>query len=136
VAALLATAVAVYRATHRQAPPVRTVTRASLVLPAGHTLTGFSRSYPLAVSSDGRRIAYVSRAAEGTRLSVQGLDEREPRVVPRTAGARFPFFSPNGEWVGFWADGWLQKVPFAGGRPIRIAEARALDYGLETTGSG
>ena len=52
------------------------------------------------------------------------LDELEAKPIPGTEGAeRFPFFSPDGEWVGFFANGKLKKVSLAGGRPITICDA-------------
>jgi Tol biopolymer transport system component/predicted Ser/Thr protein kinase len=44
------------------------------------------------------------------------------QVVPGTEGAFSPFFSPDGEWLAFFAAGWLQKVPAAGGSPVLIRE--------------
>ncbi|HVR41907.1 MAG TPA: protein kinase, partial [Thermoanaerobaculia bacterium] len=136
LAALLAILAAASWLAQRETRPSPAVTRASILLPAGHTVTGFSRSYPLAISSDGRRLAWVASAAEETQLYVQSLAGGGARALPGTIGARFPFFSPDGEWVGFWADGWLQKVPFAGGRPTRITEAKLLDYGATWSSTG
>jgi serine/threonine-protein kinase len=46
-----------------------------------------------------------------------------PRALPGTEGARLPFFSPDGKWVGFFADGKLKKSPIAGGTPAILADA-------------
>lgn len=60
----------------------------------------------LAISSDGRRIAYVLRPGdrELSQLFVRQLDEIEGKPLANTAGAENPFFSPDGEWVGYFTD--------------------------------
>ena len=50
------------------------------------------------------------------------LDQREATPIPGTEGAFSPFFSPDGQWVGFSADGKLKKVPLAGGAPLTICD--------------
>jgi len=40
-----------------------------------------------------------------------------------TEGANYPFFSPDGEWVGFFAGNKLKKVPLAGGPPVTLCDA-------------
>ena len=49
--------------------------------------------------------------------------------LPGTEDARHPFFSPDGEWVGFFADGLLQKVAVSGGLPLTICEAPVVGAG-------
>jgi serine/threonine-protein kinase len=44
--------------------------------------------------------------------------------IAGTDGAMHPFFSPDGQWVGFFADGKLKKVSLDGGAPVAIADAR------------
>jgi len=78
---------------------------------------------PLAVSPDGRHVVYVAPQGSGTRLFARALNDPTPRALPGTEGARFPFFSPDGQWVGFFADGKLKKTPLAGGTPTTLAEA-------------
>ena len=103
----------------------------SIWLPNGHSLAGSGYSYPMALSRDGRRFAYV--ATEGDtrrpRLFLRQLDDPTVREVPDSEGARYPFFSPDGESVGFWAQGWLQRVPFSGGQPLRMTAIPDLDRG-------
>ena len=111
-------------------PPPAT-THLSIDLPPGHSLGGVGGSYPVALSRDGRRLAYVAAAGQASTvgLFLRRLDERTVREVADTEGAGYPFFSPDGESVGFWADGWLQRVPFTGGQPLRIAAVPVLDRG-------
>ena len=71
----------------------------------------------LAVSPDGSQMAYAS----SNRLLIRQLRRKEA-VVIEAAAASDPFFSPNGEWVGFFSDsGGLNKVPAVGGTPVLVA---------------
>jgi len=78
---------------------------------------------PLAVSPDGRVVVYVSPSGRGTQLFARAMAEQTPRALSGTQGARLPFFSPDGRWVGFFADGKLKKTPLAGGTPATLADA-------------
>jgi serine/threonine-protein kinase len=79
------------------------------------------------LSPDGTRMAFVSRAADGrTHLSVRALDRADTIRLDGTEGARGPFFSPDGRWLGFWADGTLKKIAADGGAPIVLCEASDL----------
>jgi hypothetical protein len=78
---------------------------------------------PLAVSPDGRQIVYVAPDGPGTKLYVRAMADLVPRALSGTEGGRLPFFSPDGQWVGFFADGKLKKAPIAGGTPAILAEA-------------
>jgi serine/threonine-protein kinase len=75
---------------------------------------------PIAISPDGRQLAYQ---AEGQGLYVRALDQARARRIPGTEGASQPFFSPDGQWLGCVADGKLLRVPLGGGSPRVIAEA-------------
>ena len=79
------------------------------------------------VSPDGTRVVFVSRTADGrTHLNSRRLDQ--PSAIPLTGtdGARGPFVSPDGRWVGFWADGKLKKVSVDGGSPVILCDASDL----------
>ena len=78
---------------------------------------------PLAVSPDGRHIVYVAPNGDGTQLFVRAITDITPRALPGTEGARGPFFSPDGEWVGFFADGKLKMTSRAGNTPTPLADA-------------
>jgi serine/threonine-protein kinase len=77
------------------------------------------------LSPDGRRIVFVARGSDHV-LRLMTTVIREQRTVTElreTEGARAPFFSPNGRWVGFWADGRLKKVAIDGGSPDVLTDA-------------
>jgi Tol biopolymer transport system component len=79
------------------------------------------------VSPDGTRVVFVSRTADGrTHLSTRRLDQPQAIPIPGTDGARGPFVSPDGRWVGFWADGKLKKVSVDGGSPVILCDASDL----------
>ncbi len=79
------------------------------------------------VSPDGSRIAFVSRAGDGrTHLNMRVLDRAEAIRLAGTEGARGPFFSPDGRWLGFWADARLKKIAADGGSPVVLCDASDL----------
>jgi Tol biopolymer transport system component len=78
----------------------------------------------IAVSPDGRRIAFVGQTAEGKRsLWVRGLDALVPRPLAGTEDAWLPFWSPDSRFLGFFADGKLKKIDASGGPPQVLAPA-------------
>jgi len=84
------------------------------------------------VSADGGTIAYIGVSGD-TRVFVRKLDEFEPTPVVGSERGRSPFLSPDGEWVGYWAEGFLQKAPTRGGEPSKLAELPAISSGIWTT---
>ena len=103
----------------REAPPPR---RIGLALPPGNffPLTDFP---VVAISPGGREIAYVAGNGQSSELYLRSLDRYDAAPMAGTANARTPFFSPNGEWIGFFADGKLKKISVHGGEPVVLAEA-------------
>ena len=77
----------------------------------------------LAIGPDGRIVVYVAARGATTHLMLRNLDGGAVRPLQGTFGAMSPFFSPDGEWIGFFADGRLKKVPVAGGTPVAICDA-------------
>ena len=74
----------------------------------------------LVVSPDGRRIVYRTLVGATSKLVVRDVNQLEGRVLDGTDGARSPFFSPDGQWVAFFAANFLKKVAIAGGPPQTI----------------
>jgi serine/threonine-protein kinase len=78
------------------------------------------------LSPDGTRLAFVSEGADGIRrLFTRRLDQGKATPLVKTEGAYEPFFSPDGEWIGFFALGKLKKTRIDGGEPIALCEAPA-----------
>jgi serine/threonine-protein kinase len=76
-----------------------------------------------AISRDGTRVAFVAEAAGVRRLWLRDMRSLESRVIPGTDNASTPFFSPEGERVGFIADGKLKTIALSGGAPVVLADA-------------
>jgi len=77
----------------------------------------------LAVSPDGTRVVYVAAQKDTAQLYLRRLDRFETTPIAGTEGATGPFFSPDGEWVGFFAGDKLKKVSLGGGAPVAICDA-------------
>jgi serine/threonine-protein kinase len=78
--------------------------------------SGRPSTHALAVSPDGRQLAFAGVQNGVRRLFVRALDAVGRAVqVAGTEGAATPFFSPDGAWIAFWSAGHLRKVPRGGG---------------------
>ena len=87
----------------------------------------------MAVSPDGRDVVYVAVTEDGDQLYRRPLNQLASVPIPGTEGARAPFFSPDGQSLGFNApDGRLRKVSLAGGLPTTLCDcgARAFFNGV------
>jgi serine/threonine-protein kinase len=107
------------------APPAmdERVTHLSIVLPPGDELTT-TNMRPIALSPDGRSIAYVARdGASAPKLYLRALDRSDPTALEGTEGAVSPFFSPDGRWIAFFSQGKLKKVTVGGTAVQTIADA-------------
>jgi Tol biopolymer transport system component len=107
----------------KPAPPPgpRPVTRFTITLPPGHRLAA-SRG-DLALSPDGSRLAYVDRQDGTQQLYLRAMDGLEAKPVPGTDGAVGPFFSPDGQGLGFFAGGKLKTVSVSGGSALTLGDA-------------
>jgi len=77
-----------------------------------------------AISPDGLRLAYVAQNADGkTLLWVRPLDSLEAQALAGTEEASFPFWSPDGRYIGFFASGKLKKIESSGGPPLTLCDA-------------
>ena len=104
----------------------RPVTRFTIILPPGQQLAGLetlNNGSALALSPDGTRLAYVARQGGTQQLYLRAMDSLEARPVPGTEGGDAPFFSPDGQWLGFFAAGRLKKVSVNGGAALPLADA-------------
>ena len=123
--ALLLAAAAVLAVAPRLRTPVETpAPLAFSILPPEHggfTPTPSSvRTAQFALSPDGRHLAFVASIRyEPSQLWVRELDALRAEPLPNTQGAEYPFWSPDGESIGFFAGGSLKRVDRAGG-PARV----------------
>ncbi len=100
--------------------------------PLTRTIIGFPdrapmdlKRNPLAISPDGSRLVYVAQIGDSTELYLRAMDQLEPIPISGTGGAYSPFFSPDGESVGFfdWNESKLKKVNLDGGVPVTLCDA-------------
>ena len=86
-------------------------------LPADDTFGEGRPSGGFALSPDGRALAFSGVANGRQQLLIRRLDGLEAVARPGTDNAYSPFFSPDGQWVGFYARGALHKVALSGPAP-------------------
>ena len=103
----------------RQPSIARPLVRLHATPPAAVTLNIDPFAIDVAISPDGRRLAYTTGAAQ-PQLYVRELDRDEATQVADVMNVRGPFFSPDGEWVGFFQGADLKKASVRGGSPITI----------------
>ncbi|HUP25842.1 MAG TPA: protein kinase [Thermoanaerobaculia bacterium] len=117
-----------WRRAPAMAPPVRFAIHAEGLFsgPVG---------WVLALAPDGQALVYVGRGEAGNQLFRRSMDRLEAVPIPGTEGALNPFFSPDGRWVGFSADGAIKKVALAGGSPVRVAELTDARFADAINGS-
>ena len=77
------------------------------------------------ISPDGSTLAFVAQPTGGTtsQLFVRRLDQLQAQSLSGTDGARDPFFSPDGRWIGYFAGGKLKKISVGGGAAVTLADA-------------
>ncbi|MDA2930886.1 serine/threonine-protein kinase [Acidobacteria bacterium AH-259-O06] len=79
---------------------------------------------PFDLSPDGTRLVYVADiGGQNRHLHLRTLDQREATALSGTTGAVRPFFSSDGEWVAYFADGKLKKVSASGGASMTLCDA-------------
>ena len=105
--------------------PVRLV----VPLPSNERPYVYFWASPVAMSPDGRVLAYTTTRGGTSRLYLRAVGAFEPRAVAETDGAHTPFFSPDGRSVGFLAEGRLWRVSVDGGAPLPVAKADHVRFG-------
>ncbi|MGA7791752.1 MAG: protein kinase [Candidatus Acidiferrales bacterium] len=106
-----------------RAPKAQSPLRLSAEIGADASLyTTFGTSVIL--SPDGTRLALVATGADQKqRIYVRALDQLQATALSGTENARDPFFSPDGQWIGFFADGKLKKISVQGGAAATLCDA-------------
>jgi serine/threonine protein kinase/Tol biopolymer transport system component len=96
------------------------VTRFTIAPPPAQPLSTYGASHDVAISPDGVSIVYRSGPGRQGQLAMRRLDQLEGQLLTGTTDAHGPFFSPDGRWIGFFADGEMRKVSITGGPPVSL----------------
>jgi Tol biopolymer transport system component len=119
VAAIAAVAATVFVVRLRTQTP-RTVV--SMLHPPEKSAFAFDFG-PMALSPDGRRMAFVATSSGINMLWVRPLSGVSAQPLAGTEGASNPFWSPDSRFLGFFANGKLKKIEASGGPPQTLADA-------------
>ena len=126
VISLITAVAAVVQWRRTSSTEARAPKRFTITLPDSAPLVLMDPINNLAVSPDGKRIAYVGGRGEHRRLFVREIASAAVTALPGTDGAMSPFFSPDGQSIGFFAvdgaDQKLKKVSSSGGSPLELCD--------------
>src|SRR5262249_36852401 len=110
----------------RRAAPPASQTAMRLDLDLGAAVAPANIGPDAILSPDGTRLVVVAQGSIGkSRLLARRLDEAQRVELRGSEGAYAPFFSPDGQWVAFFAGGKLKKLPLDGGEPVILCDAPA-----------
>jgi Tol biopolymer transport system component len=116
----------------KPSPPAGVVTRFPVVLPENQAFTQAAK-HLVAISPDSTKLVYVAN----NQLYIRQMSEMVAQPIAGTqGGASNPFFSPDGQWVGFWSapDSALKKIATSGGAAVTICKA-GNPYGISWDGN-
>ena len=80
---------------------------------------------PMVFTPDGHALIIQAARAGKPQLVLRALDRPDARPIAGTDGARVPFVSPDGKWIGFWTANELRKVPLDGGAATTVCALSA-----------
>jgi Tol biopolymer transport system component len=93
-------------------------------LGADVSLSGLETGSAIALSPDGRTLAFAAQASGAApQIYVRRLDQLQATALAGTDGSFGPFFSPDGQWIAFFANGKLKKVAVGGGAVVTLCDA-------------
>src|ERR1700730_15500885 len=122
----LVTGLAIWNLKPAPSPPA--VSRLVVNLPPGQQLAVPDTGPAVALSPDGTHLAYVVRQGGTRQLYLPALGSRQSRPSPARVGVSYLFFSPDGQWLGFFAGGKLKKVSVNGGAALILCDV-SDDFG-------
>jgi Tol biopolymer transport system component len=107
--------------------PAAAPVRLSAILAGDASLASFNLQFgdSTILSPDGTVVAFVGQKGDGSnpQLYVRRLDQLQATPLGGTNDALSPFFSPDGGWIGFFADQKLKKIAVSGGAVVTLADA-------------
>ena len=118
------TAVALALVSFRRDRPDARAVRFEVPAPDGGAFQGML-GVSSVISPDGQTLAMVVTIGQASHLYLRALDSTRPVMLAGTDGASNPFWSPDSQWIGFFADGKLKRVAVAGGAPQTICAVPA-----------
>jgi len=110
-----------FTSTRSEATSPRAITRFSVPLPRGALLADDQPA--MALSPDGRTAVVAADDGGGVRLYVRDMSSLTMTALEGTAQGHEPFFSPDGQWIGFYSRRKLRKVALSGGAPQEVCDA-------------
>ena len=128
LAAVAAAAAATWALKPLASVPPSPVVRLAMPLPPGD-LIGDPLRPSIALSPDGTLLAYIGLHGGATQIFIRAVDSLETRAIPGTEQAVAPFFSPDGQSIGFFSTGKLKRVPTTGGAVQSVCEAASTEGG-------
>ena len=121
--ALLLAPLAYFAGKRSRPPQTARPARFAIPVPAGTTFAPSEISRGASISPDGTRIAIEAFSQGRRRLFVRPLDSEEAIALEGSEDATAHFWSPDGRFIAFFADGKLKKIPSTGGPPAELCEA-------------
>jgi len=110
------------------------IARFVIPLQPGEQIGGFS---PPAVSPDGTHVAYVVWTPGRTQIYLRAMDRLDATAISAAQNATGPFFSADGQWLGFFRDRQIWKVAVSGGAPTPVcvvnSDPRGASWGPQDT---
>src|SRR5215831_8538693 len=106
-----------------RSPPARPLMRLSVELGSDAVLGRSNSGMMMALSADGTRLALTLRGTDAkVRLATRLLHQSQATILTGTEGASYPFFSPDGKWIGFFTENKLKKISVDGGAAVSLCD--------------
>jgi eukaryotic-like serine/threonine-protein kinase len=129
---LIATTIALSFALFRKVPTETRIVRYNITLPDKTSAYADVETHNIAISPDGRHLAFIAIKNNKQELWLQAVSELSPQPIPGTDGAYSPFWSPDSRHVGFFAQGTLKRLDIS---TSSIQTVCKLSAEIETVGT-